>query len=144
MNLKQALAEANPHFLARHYAHVELSPGQDRFAQAIISRDPAHRQIVAKTPRKGGKTQTVAFAFATLFKQHPELRIFHLSGSYLQASRLYDYFKPLVTDATLFPDALEGEPTRYLTRFRAGGKLEVLTASAKSIRGGDSEVLSID
>jgi hypothetical protein len=123
---------------------MTLSPGQLGFVRAICTRDPEYRQVVAKTPRKGGKTKSVAVAFAIILKEDPTLRIFHLSGSYLQASRLYDYFKPLVTNEELFPDALEGEPTKYLTQLKAGGKLEVLTASAKSIRGGDSDILSID
>jgi len=111
---------------------------------AIVSKAPEHRQVVAKVHRKAGKTISVAIAFARLFKHDPTLKIFHLSGSYLQASRLYDYFKPLVTNRELFPDALIGEPTRYWTKFKKGGCLEVLTASAKSIRGGDADILSID
>jgi hypothetical protein len=110
----------------------------------IVSPAPEHRQVVAKVHRKAGKTICVAISFASLFKKMPWLRIFHLSGSYLQASRLYDYFKPLVTNQELFPDALVGEPTKYLTQFKEGGRLEVLTASAKSIRGGDADILSID
>jgi hypothetical protein len=123
---------------------MDPSPGQIRFMNAIVSPDPAHKQVVAKVHKKAGKTKSVAVSFAWLFKQDPTLRIFHLSGSYLQASRLYDYFKPIVTSQEFFPDALEGEPTRYITRFKKGGCLEVLTASAKSIRGGDADILSID
>ena len=130
--------------MARHYSKMEPSPGQSAFIRAICSKDPKYTQVVAKVHRKGGKTRAVATAFAFLLKQDPTLRIFHLSGSYLQASRLYEHFKPLVTNQELFPDALVGEPTKYLTRFRAGGSLEVLNASAKSIRGGDSDILSID
>ena len=141
---RSALIKLDPAALAYLYTDKPLSPGQARFARAIVSRDPKYMQCVAKTERKGGKTRTVAVAFATLFKRDPTLNIFHLSGSYLQASRLYDYFKPLVTNDTLFHDALDGEPTKYLTKFKEGGKLEVLTASAKSIRGGDSDILSFD
>jgi len=142
---RSALIKLDPAALAYLYTSKPLSLGQARFAGAIVSRDPKYMQCVAKTERKGGKTRTVAVAFATLFKRDPTLNIFHLSGSYLQASRLYDYFKPLVTNQELFPaGSLDGEPTRYLTRFKAGGKLEVLTASAKSIRGGDSDILSVD
>ena len=130
--------------MARHYGKTEPSPGQAAFMKAICSKDSKYRQVVAKVHRKGGKTKSVATSFACLFMQDPKLRIFHLSGSYLQASRLYDYFKPLVTNQELFPDALAGEPTRHLTRFRKGGCLEVLAASAKSIRGGDADILSID
>jgi hypothetical protein len=127
-----------------NYADMLPSRGQTRFIKAIVSREPEDKQVVAKVHRKGGKTKSVAVSFASIFKQDPKVRIFHLSGSYLQASRLYDYFKPLVTNGELFPDALIEEPTKYLTRFREGGRLEVLTASAKSIRGGDADILSID
>lgn len=134
----------DPVAVAMAYGDMEPSPGQATFMRAICSKDPKYRQVVAKVHRKGGKTKSVATSFACLFKQDPKLRIFHLSGSYLQASRLYDYFKPLATNQELFPDALAGEPTKYLTRFKEGGCLEVLTASAKSIRGGDADILSVD
>jgi len=143
-SLKAALSARNPVALAINYADMDPSPGQIRFIKAICSPMPQCKQLVVKVHRKGGKTKSVAVGFASLFKRDPTLRIFHLSGSYLQASRLYDYFKPIVTNPELFPDALEAEPTKYLTRFRAGGSLEVLTASAKSIRGGDADILSID
>jgi len=139
-----SLAASSPVALAIEYAGMDPSPGQRSFMRAIYSREPQYRQVVAKAHRKGGKTKSVAVTFVSLFRLDPTLRIFHLSGSYLQASRLYDYFKPLVMNQELFPDALEAEPTKYITRFRAGGSLEVLTASAKSIRGGDADVLSID
>jgi len=143
-NLKRNLATRNPIALAINYADMVPSRGQTRFIKAIVSRGPEDKQVVAKVHRKGGKTKSVAVSFASIFKQDPKVRIFHLSGSYLQASRLYDYIKPLVTNQELFPNALEAEPTKYVTRFRAGGSLEVLTASAKSIRGGDADILSID
>ncbi len=110
---------------------------------AIASDAPEHKQIVVKVHRKGGKTLTVANAYAYILKKHPETRIFHMAGSFLQASRLYDHFKPIITNPELDYHIL-GEPTRYWTRFQEGGFLEVLTASAKSIRGGDSDILGID
>jgi hypothetical protein len=142
--LRVSLANNNPIALALGYADMDPSPGQARFIKAICSQDPKYKQLVAKVHRKAGKTKCVAVAFASLFKQNPKLRIFHLSGSYWQASRLYAYFKPIVTNSELFGGSLEGEPTKYLTQFKAGGSLEVLTASAKSIRGGDADILSID
>ena len=87
----------------------------------------------------------MAVSYAWLYKQDPTLRITHLAGSYLQASRLYDYFRPLVTNPELFPSGTHvGEPTKFWTKFSAGGFLEVLTASSKSIRGGDSDIFSGD
>jgi len=141
---KVSLAQIDPVALAILYADMQPSPGQTRFIKAIYSRDPQFSQLIAKVHRIGGKTKSVAVGFASIFLRDPTTRIFHLSGSYLQASRLYDYLKPLVVNQELFPDALQSEPTRFLTRFKAGGCLEVLTASAKSIRGGDADVVSID
>jgi len=145
-NARSALVQVDPTALAYLYGNITLSPGQTRLVRRITS--PLQlgevRQIVLKVHRKGGKTNCLGIGFAHLFQQDQTLRIFHLSGSYLQASRLYDYFRPLITNQELFPDALDGEPTRFLTKFKAGGKLEVLTASAKSIRGGDADILSID
>ena len=139
-----SLAASSPVALAILYAGMDPSPGQRAFMRAIYSKEPKYRQVVAKVHRKGGKTKSVAIAFASLFLLDPTLRIFHLSGSYLQASRLYDYLKPILMNQELFPNALEAEPTKYKTQFKAGGSLEVLTASAKSIRGGDADILSID
>ncbi len=145
-NARSALVQVDPVALAYLYGNITLSPGQARLVRRISSPlEPGEvRQIIVKVHRKGGKTDCLATGFANLFQQDPTLRIFHLSGSYLQASRLHDYFRPLVTNEELFPDALDGEPTRFLTKFKAGGKLEVLTASTKSIRGGDTDILSID
>jgi hypothetical protein len=87
----------------------------------------------------------MAASYGWLYRHDPTLRITHLAGSYLQASRLYDYFRPIVTNDELFPPGtLTGEPTRFWTKFSEGGFLEVLTASSKAIRGGDSDILSGD
>jgi hypothetical protein len=121
---------------------MDPSPGQTQWIHAICSKEDKYRQIVAKTARKGGKTKSMAVSYAWLYQQDPTLRITHLAGSYLQASRLYDYFRPLVTNNMLFPaGTLVGEPTRFWTKFTVGGFLEVLTASSKAIRGGDSDIL---
>jgi hypothetical protein len=98
--------------------------------------------LIAKVHRKAGKTLCDAIAFATLFCNDPTIRILHLSGSFKQASRLCDYFKSIVTTPGLFE--LQGEPTLHKTQFKAGGYLEVLTASEKAIRGGEADILSID
>ena len=142
--LRLQLAQSNPRNLAILHAAIDPSPGQIKFMDAIVSPDPRYRNLIAKVHTQAGKTISVAVSLAYLFLHNPKLRWFHLAGSFLQASRLYDYFKPIVTNSELFPDALEGEPTRYLTSFKQGGRLEVLTASAKSIRGGAVDGVSID
>ena len=141
--LKPALAKADPITLAINYADMDPSPGQIQFIKAINSPDP--RQLVAKVLRGGGKTKCAAVAFAWAFLQDPTLKIFVLSGAYWQARRLYQYFLPLVTNPELYPrDWLVGEPTQYLTQFRQGGSLEVLTASARRTRGGHVDWFCID
>jgi hypothetical protein len=131
--------------LAVQYGGMKTSPGQTRFMDAIVSQAPEHAQIVAKILRGGGKTKSAAIAFAHLLRHDQTWRIFVQSGSFWQARRLYQYFLPLVTNEELFsPDWLVGEPTQYLTLFKQGGSLEVLTASAKRTRGGHVDILCID
>lgn len=143
--MRPALARKSPANLAAAYAGIEPSPGQQRFMKAICSQDPQHKQIVAKVLRGGGKTKCAAVSFAWLFLNDPTLKIFVLSGAYWQARRLYQYFLPLVTNAELFPpDWLVGEPTQYITRFKQGGSLEILTAASTRIRGGHVDILCID
>ncbi len=142
--LAAELISISPANITRLYRQWAPSSGQIRFQEAIVSEDPQFRQIIAKTPRRGGKTLCMADAYLHLFRRDPTLKIFHMAGSYLQATRLLEYFNPLVTNQELFPGMLEGEPTRYLTQFRKGGSLEVVTASTKSIRGGGADILSID
>jgi len=141
--LKPALARTSLFDFARLYADMVPSPGQLRFMLAIIAE--ASCQLVVKVLRGGGKTKCAAVAFAFMLLQNPRLRIFVLSGSYWQARRLYQYFLPLVANPELFPaGSLVGEPTQYLTQFREGGSLEILTASARRTRGGHVDVLCID
>ena len=143
--IKRALAVVDPAAFAVCYGQINPSPGQVKFLNAICSPAPEHRQIVAKVLRGGGKTRNAAIAFAWLFLNDPSWRIFVLSGAYWQARRLYQYFMPLVKNPEIFPqDWLINEPTQYLTQFRQGGSLEVLTASTKRIRGGHADILCID
>ena len=143
--LKLALVHEDPACLARFYGEIDPSPGQVRFLNAICSPDPKHKQLVAKVMRGGGKTKCAAIGLAWLLLRDPSWRIFVLSGAYWQARRLYQYFLPIVTNPELFPQSwLVDEPTQYLTLFRQGGSLEVLTTSQRRIRGGHVDVLCID
>lgn len=112
-----------------------LSPGQQAFARAIVSDEPQDRNLIVLVHRRGGKTEAFGIGLATRFRINPKQHWFHLAGSYLQASRLYEVWLPLVTNPELFPDMLIGEPTKFLTKFREGGSLEVITASSKAARG---------
>jgi hypothetical protein len=95
--------------------------------------------------RGGGKTGTAAIAFATALRNDPTMRIFTLAGSYWQAQRLYDRFEPIITNPEFIPaDSLEGRPTRYLTKLKKGGFLEILTTSPNRARAGHVDWLCID
>lgn len=143
--LKSGLARVNPETLAYLYADVELSPGQVRLVKAIAEINRSLAQHVAKVLRGGGKTKGAAIGITSAFMQDPTLRIFVLSGAYWQARRLYQYFLPLIKNPELIPsDWLVSEPTQYLTTFRQGGSLEVLTASQRRTRGGHVDWLIID
>jgi len=127
------------------FAGLELSPGQKRLARAICSTELRHRQLVVKVMRGGGKTGTAATAFATALRNDPTRRIFTLSGSYWQALRLYGRFQSLITNPQFMPpNWLDGPPTRYLTKLKQGGFLEILTTSPTRARAGHVDWLCID
>ncbi len=142
--IRSGLAESDPVLFAATYANVEFPPGQEEYYRRVCSLELQDRNVIGLVCRKGGKTKGLGIAYAYLFKQNPTLKIFHLSGSYLQASRLYEPFKPLVTNPEIFPNALVDEPTKFFTHFKAGGVLEIATTSVKSARSGDYDIMSID
>jgi len=145
--LRQSLALDNPITFAIEFANIDPTPGQTRLILDITNKNPPSwpDQHIVKLLRGGGKTSSAAVAFAWLLRDDPTWRIFVQSGSFLQARRLYSYFRPLVINPELFPQEwLVGEPTQSLTLFKQGGSLEILTASAKSSRGGHVDILCID
>ena len=144
-NAKVALAQVEPVAFAAFYGGIDPSPGQCRFLSAICSQDPRESQLIAKTPRGGGKTKVAAMAFAWLLRNDPTWRIFVHSGSYEQAHYLYSYFKPVVMNPEVFPSEwLAAEPSQSLTSFRQGGFLRVLAASEKQSRGGHVDIFALD
>jgi len=127
------------------FAGLELSPGQKHLARAICSNEERYRQLVVKVMRGGGKTGTAAIAFATALRNNPTRKIFALAGSYWQAQRLYDRFESIIaTPEFMPPGSLDGPPTRYLTRLKEGGFLEILTTSPNRARAGHVDWLCID
>ena len=139
------MVRKNPAALATIYGGMELSPGQLGLLTAICSSDPKYSQIIAKAPRGGGKTKIAAIAIAWLLLNDRRLRIFVHSGSYEQAQYLYTYFKPVVSNPSLFrPEWFEGEPTQDLTKFKEGGFLKILAASEKQSRGGHVDIIVLD
>ena len=88
--------------------------------------------VAAWANRSGGKTlgASILAALEFLFNDHLQGRV--LSGSEDQARNLYDYWSrwchgPLA-------ERIEGEVRRQLTQV-AGGRLEILAASQKRVRG---------
>jgi hypothetical protein len=83
--------------------------------------------------RGGGKTMMAAVAtlLDCLFKDGSQVRI--LAGSFDQASRMYEYLVKFVTES--FEDKLAEPVKKSGMSFTNGSKVEVLTQSAKSVRG---------
>ncbi|MFI4911042.1 MAG: hypothetical protein ACIAQZ_05190 [Sedimentisphaeraceae bacterium JB056] len=83
--------------------------------------------------RGGGKTMMAAVAtlLDCLFKDAAQVRI--LAGSFDQASRMYEYLVKFVSDG--FEDKLAEPIKKSGMSFVNGSKVEVLTQSAKSVRG---------
>jgi hypothetical protein len=83
--------------------------------------------------RGGGKTMMAAVAtlLDCLFKEGSQVRI--LAGSFDQASRMYEYLVKFATEG--FEDKLAEPVKKSGMSFTNGSKVEVLTQSAKSVRG---------
>ncbi len=90
------------------------------------------QDIAAWACRSGGKTlgASIIAALEFLFTDCLQARV--LSGSEAQARNLYEYWRRWC--GALLTGRVEGEVKRQLTRV-AGGRLEVLAASQKNVRG---------
>ncbi|MCE5280249.1 MAG: hypothetical protein ABFD92_09245 [Planctomycetaceae bacterium] len=95
-----------------------MSPGQDMAAWAN---------------RSGGKTLSASILAALDFMRYDNVRACVLSGSEEQARNLYQYWLRW-TELPMLKERLEGSPGRLLTNV-AGGRLEILAASQKRVRG---------
>ena len=145
LDLKLSNAISDVAAFAIQYAKMQPSKTQMQFMDAIVSDDPAYSQIIAKTNRGGGKTQSTAISLAWKQTLDPTLNIFVLSGSFEQARHLYGYYSPLITDPEWFPqEELKHEPTQRLTKFKSGGSMRILAASEKQTRGGHPDIIVLD
>ncbi len=92
--------------------------------------------------RSGGKTELAAIAtlLDCVFKPKCQVRI--LSGSGEQAGRMYEYLTGFLRDG--FEEFLAGPVHKSKCRFVNGSGVEVLTQSAKSIRGQHIQKLRCD
>jgi hypothetical protein len=94
-----------------------LHPGQD---------------IAAWACRSGGKTLAASILAAMEFLSCDGLQARVLSGSRAQAGNLYEYWSRWCAGA--LADRVEGTVGRALTRL-AGGRMEIVSASQRSVRG---------
>jgi hypothetical protein len=96
-------------------------------------RSLSNGDCVVWANRGGGKTMMAAVAtlLDCLFKDGSQVRI--LAGSFDQASRMYEYLVKFVTES--FEDKLAEPVKKSGMSFTNGSKVEVLTQSAKSVRG---------
>ena len=92
--------------------------------------------------RAGGKTEIAAIAtlLDCIFKSKCQVRI--LAGSGEQASRMYDYLIEFLYHG--FDDFLTKTPQKTKCVFKNGSSTEVLTQSAKSVRGQHVQRLRCD
>jgi hypothetical protein len=92
--------------------------------------------------RAGGKTEIAAIAtlLDCIFKPKCQVRI--LAGSGEQASRMYDYLVEFLYCG--FQDFLSKPPLKSKCVFKNGSSTEVLTQSAKSVRGQHIQKLRCD
>lgn len=106
------------------------------------SRTGGNKDCIVWANRGGGKTMLAAVAtlLDCIFKPDCKIRI--LGGSYEQSSRMYNYLKGFINDD--FLEYVNGKMLKNSCKFKAGGDVEVLTQSAKSVRGGHVQKLRCD
>lgn len=102
----------------------------------------ANADAIIWANRSGGKTELAAIAtlLDCVFKPSCQVRI--LSGSGEQAGRMYEYLTGFLRNG--FEEFLAGAIRKSKCRFVNGSAVEVLTQSAKSIRGQHIQKLRCD
>ncbi|HEC04089.1 MAG TPA: hypothetical protein ENI81_11195, partial [Phycisphaerales bacterium] len=83
--------------------------------------------------RAGGKTELAAIATLLDCVLKPNCQVRILGGSGEQAGRMYDYLLGFLQDG--FEQFLAGKALKTKCRFANGSSVEVLTQSARSVRG---------
>jgi hypothetical protein len=92
--------------------------------------------------RGGGKTLNGALVtwLDTVFKKGCETKI--LGGSGEQSLRMYNHISSFQTPP--FRHLIAGEPLKTWTHMNDGGSIQILTASARSVRGPHPQKLKLD
>jgi hypothetical protein len=92
--------------------------------------------------RGGSKTFCAALLSVLEHVHKPALQTRILGGSLEQSKRMYEHFEPFAREQ--FAEFVDGEPQQLLTRFRNGGKVEILAASMRSVLGRHIPRLRLD
>jgi len=92
--------------------------------------------------RAGGKTELAAIATLLDCVLKPNCQVRILGGSGEQAGRMYDYLLGFLQDG--FEQFLAGKALKTKCRFANGSSVEVLTQSARSVRGQHIQKLRCD
>ncbi len=114
----------------------------DSFSVDFGGSERSNSDAVVWANRGGGKTLLAAVAtlLDCVFKPDCQVRI--LSGSGEQAHRMYEYLRVFLRNG--FDEFLDGEILKDKCRFLNGSAVEVLTQSAKSVRGQHIQKLRCD
>lgn len=100
------------------------------------------RDCVCWANRGGGKTLNGALVawLDSVFKAGCETKI--LGGSGEQSLRMYEHMKSFITEP--FQLLVEGEALKTRTKLKNASHIQILTASAKSVRGPHPQKLKLD
>jgi len=103
------------------------------FSSDFVNHAGENNDAVVWANRGGGKTEIAAVAtlLDCIFKPGCEVRI--LGGSSLQASRMYEYMQTFLRRG--FEPFLQKDALKTRCTFINGSNVEVLTQSARSVRG---------
>ncbi len=114
------------------------------FSADVVTRpaDVPNADAIVWANRAGGKTELAAIATLLDCVLKPNCQVRILGGSGEQAGRMYDYLLGFVQNG--FEQFLAGPTLKTKCRFANGSSVEVLTQSAKSVRGQHIQKLRCD
>ncbi|MHC4700469.1 MAG: hypothetical protein ACYTFQ_07825, partial [Planctomycetota bacterium] len=116
----------------------------DRVKKTAEAQDASrpNADAIVWANRGGGKTQLAAVATLLDCVLKPNCQVRILGGSGEQAGRMYEYLTGFLQDG--FEQSLGGPILKTKCRFTNGSSVEVLTQSAKSVRGRHIQKLRCD
>lgn len=120
-------------------ADLGLLAGDHQYRRAS---DKCNADAIVWANRTGGKTELAALATLLDCVHKPNCHVRILGGSGEQAGRMYEYLVDFVHGG--FEQFLAGPALKAKCRFANGSTVEVLTQSAKSVRGQHIQKLRCD